>query len=112
MIPDWVKEFGAAITVCDEKGIIVAMNEKARCTFETTENAPLVGRNMFDCHQPGSQEKIRQMMERKAPNVYTIEKKGVKKLIYQAPWYESGVFKGLVEISMELPAEVPHKVRG
>lgn len=109
---DWVKEFGAAITVCDENGTIVAMNDKARRTFETPENAPLVGKNMFDCHQTASREKIREMMERRIPNVYTIEKKGVKKLIYQAPWFENGVFKGLVEISMEIPHDMPHKVRG
>ncbi len=45
-------------------------------------------------------------------NVYTIEKLGVKKLIYQTPWYQDGVFAGLVELSLEIPAEMPHFVRG
>ena len=26
---DWVKEFPAAVTVCDPQGIILAMNDKA-----------------------------------------------------------------------------------
>ncbi|HNT27839.1 MAG TPA: PAS sensor protein [bacterium] len=112
MLPDWAKEFGASITVCDENGILLYLNEKARSIFETPENAPLVGKSMFDCHKQASQEMIRAMMATKKPHVYTIEKKGVKKLIYQAPWFENGVFKGLVELSMELPAEVPpHRVR-
>ncbi len=112
MMPDFFKEFGAAVTVSDDKGILLYLNDKARAIFETPENAPLVGKSMFDCHKQASQEMIRAMMESKAPHVYTIEKKGVKKLIYQAPWFENGVFKGLVELSMELPSEVPpHKVR-
>ena len=44
-------------------------------------------------------------------NVYTIEKKGVKKLIYQTPWYHDGAFAGLVELGLEIPAEMPHFVR-
>jgi hypothetical protein len=44
-------------------------------------------------------------------NVYTIEKDGVKKLIYQAPWYREGEYAGFVEISLEIPAEMPHFVR-
>ena len=38
-------------------------------------------------------------------------KAGVKKLIYQTPWYENGEFRGLVELSMEIPFEMPHYVR-
>ena len=35
----------------------------------------------------------------------------VRKLIYQAPWYRDGVHAGLVELSLELPADMPHFVR-
>ena len=44
-------------------------------------------------------------------NAYTIEKNGVKKLVYQSPWFENGEFAGYIELSMELPAEMPHFVR-
>ncbi len=44
-------------------------------------------------------------------NVYTIEKKGKKKLIYQAPWFLDGAFGGLVELSLEIPFEMPHFIR-
>jgi hypothetical protein len=35
----------------------------------------------------------------------------VKKLIYQVPRIEGGQFKGYVEISLEIPFEMPHFVR-
>jgi predicted RNA methylase len=54
---------------------------------------------------------VRKMMEDASTNVYTIEKAGVKKLIYQAPWMEGGECKGLVEISIPIPFEMPHFVR-
>ena len=40
-----------------------------------------------------------------------IEKNGVKKLIYQAPWYEEGVYRGIVELSLPIPFDLPHFVR-
>ena len=52
------------------------------------------------------------MMKTHETNAYTIEKAGVKKLIYQAPWFRAdGAFGGLVELSMVIPAEMPHFVR-
>ncbi|MDD2576134.1 MAG: diguanylate cyclase, partial [Bacteroidales bacterium] len=45
-------------------------------------------------------------------NAYTIEKEGLKKLIYQTPWYENGEFGGLVEFSIVIPMDMPHFVRG
>ena len=50
-------------------------------------------------------------MEEHATYAYTIEKNGVKKLIYQIPWYENGEFMGLVEFSLEIPFEMPHYIR-
>ena len=44
-------------------------------------------------------------------NAYTIEKGGVKKLIYQAPWFEDGEYRGLVEVTLVLPDVLPHFVR-
>ena len=47
--------------------------------------------------------------------VYTISKKGKKKLIYQTPWYEDDakqVVGGLIEFSIILPDEMPHYDRG
>ena len=53
-----------------------------------------------------------QMLREGTTNAYTIEKRGVRKLIYQTPWYEEGKVAGLVEYSIVLPPDMPHKVRG
>jgi hypothetical protein len=52
------------------------------------------------------------MLSQGETNAYTIEKRGVRKLIYQTPWYENGEVAGLVEYSIVLPENMPHKVRG
>ncbi len=111
MAHEWISEFPAAVTVCDAQGIILEMNERARHTFADEGGAALVGTNLLDCHNPTSQHKLKEMLTSHATNVYTIEKNGQHKLIYQSPWFEQGVFMGLVEISLPLPTEMPHFVR-
>jgi hypothetical protein len=51
------------------------------------------------------------MLAARRKNVYTIEKRGVKKLIYQVPWTRDGIYAGFVELSLEIPFEMPHFVR-
>ena len=51
------------------------------------------------------------LLETGGVNTYTIEKKGVRKMIYQTAWKQDGVVGGLVEISMEIPGEMPHYMR-
>lgn len=107
---DWIREFPSAVTVCDRDGIILEMNEKAAQTFEKDGGQGLIGKNLLDCHPASSHAKIRELLAG-ATNVYTIEKNGIKKLIYQAPWFENGVQMGLVELSLEIPFEMEHFVR-
>lgn len=71
----------------------------------------MVGKNLFDCHGERSREIIRRLLADGGTNVYTIEKNGVRKMIYQTPWRVDGVVGGLAEISMEIPAEMPHHIR-
>ncbi len=108
----WIKEFPAAVTVCDAEGIILEMNDKAAKTFEADGGYNLIGSNMLDCHPGLSLQKTERLLAAKVKNVYTIEKNGVKKLIYQSPWYKDGEYAGFVEISLEIPFEMPHFVRG
>jgi transcriptional regulator with PAS, ATPase and Fis domain len=108
---NWIKEFPAAITICDKKGTIIGMNNKSCKTFEKDGGRELIGKNLFDCHPEPSKTTLINLMESKTANSYTIEKNGIKKLIHQSPWYEDGQFMGLVEISMEIPFEMPHFVR-
>lgn len=107
----WIKDFDAAITVCDLQGIILDMNEKAIATFSKYGGKDLIGKSLFDYHKPESVAQIKKMFETGTNNVYTIEKNGVKKLIYQNPWYENGVVKGLVELSFEIPVNMSHYIR-
>lgn len=107
----WLKEFPAAITVCDPDGIVLEMNDKAAKTFESDGGYRLIGANLLDCHPQAAREKLEAMMKTRSKNVYTIEKNGVKKLIYQSPWYENGEYAGFVELSLEIPFEMPHFVR-
>jgi len=107
----WIKEFPAAVTVCDPDGIILEMNDKSARTFEKDGGYALIGKNLFACHSEASVEKLKDLMARRVTNVYTIEKQGVKKIIYQCPWTKDGVYAGFVEISLEIPFELPHFVR-
>ncbi|MCR2031101.1 PAS domain-containing protein [Alistipes timonensis] len=105
----WADEVDCAVTVCDTEGVILYMNEKARATF--AKHGDLIGRNLFDCHSERSREMIRRMLATGGTNAYTIEKQGVRKMIYQTAWKEHGEIRGLVEISMKIPCEMPHYIR-
>jgi len=107
----WVNEFPAAVTVCDREGIILTMNRRAAEGFAADGGMDLVGRSLIDCHPEPARSRLVSLLEHGTRHVYTIEKRGVRKLIYQAPWYRDGQYAGLVELSLELPAEMPHFVR-
>jgi len=108
---EWIKEFPAAITVCNTDGIILEMNDKAAKTFEKDGGYKLIGASMFECHPDPARGKVERLLDARVKNVYTIEKNGVKKLIYQSPWYKEGTYAGFVEISLEIPLEMPHFIR-
>ena len=110
---EWIKEFPAAITVCDAEGIILEMNDKAAKTFAADGGRKLTGSNMLDCHPEPARTKTERLLSSRERNVYTIEKNGVKKMIYQSPWYKNGEYAGFVELSLEIPfGDLPHFVRG
>ena len=108
----WVKEFPGAVTVCDRDGVILEMNDKAAEVFAEDGGLALIGTNVLDCHPEPSRSKLATMLAAGARNVYTIEKSGVKKLIFQAPWHREGRYAGFIEISLEIPHEMPHFKRG
>lgn len=98
-----------AITVTDEKGNFIDLNTHSKRVNLKSMDEVLIGKNIMGCHNKRSQAIIDKMMQEKSCNIYTIEKKGQKKLIYQAPWFkEDGSFGGLVEISLVIPFEMPH----
>ena len=116
---DYYKGLNLAITVSDRDGNVIYQNDSS-----IEVNGDARSRNLEQCHNPKSWAMICHMIENDATNVYTISKKGKKKLIYQTPWYdtdeavktEDGAVKrepaGLVEFSIILPEEMPHYDRG
>ena len=107
----WIKEFPAAITVSDPDGIILDMNDKAAKSMTKDGGRDLIGKNMLDCHPDPARGKLERLMDERKANAYTIEKNGIKKFIYQSPWYKDGVYAGLIELSFEIPFEMPHFIR-
>lgn len=108
---NWKDGVDFAITVCDAEGIITEMNAKAAATFAKYGGAGLVGKSLLDCHSERSGTMIKKMITENLSNTYTIEKNGVKKLIHQTPWLKDGKPAGLVELSYEIPAALPHHAR-
>jgi len=107
----WLKEFPGAITVTDQAGTIIEMNDQAVKIFANDGGKELIGKNVFDCHPEPARKKLAEITQNQTVNCYTIEKNGIKKLIYQAPWYKDKEFMGLVELSIEIPFDLPHFVR-
>lgn len=108
---NFIKELPFAITVCDKKGKIIEMNDRSVLTFHKYGGKELIGKSLMDCHPEKARNILHEMFKNQNTNAYTIEKEGVKKLIYQCPWYNKGKFSGYVELSLVLPAEMPHFVR-
>ena len=108
---EWIKEFPGAITVCDTEGIILEMNDRAARMFREQGGKDLLGSNLLDCHPEPAQTRLVAIMENRQDNVYTIEKNGKKKIIYQSPWYSGGTHRGFVELVLEIPHVVPHFIR-
>lgn len=81
--------------------------KKQKKVFEKYGN--VIGKNLNDCHNEKSKKIIKEMFEKKFINAYTIEKKGVKKLIYQLPYYDdNNEFSGYIEMSFKIPHNMSH----
>ena len=97
--------------MCDAGGLILEMNDKAIKSFAPSGGAELIGTPLLDCHPEPARSKLQHLLDMRQANVYTIEKNGVHKLVYQSPWYEQGEYRGLIELSLEIPVEMPHFIR-
>jgi transcriptional regulator with PAS, ATPase and Fis domain len=111
-VNEWADTLHAAITVCDKDGIVLYMNEASQQVFKQDGGLALIGKSLFDCHSPASVDQIKSMMASDSTNTYTVQKKGIKKFVLQAPFDKDGICGGMVEISFEIPQEIPHRNRG
>jgi transcriptional regulator with PAS, ATPase and Fis domain len=107
----WIDDFPAAVTVCDAHGRVIEMNAKAVENFAAGGGPKLIGTNVLDCHPEPARTKLKEIMDNGKTNIYTIEKRGIRKLIYQAPWFLDGRYAGHVELSFEIPWDMPHHKR-
>lgn len=105
---DWAREFPGAVTICDMHGIVLEMNDRSAETFKKYGGRDLIGTSLLDCHPEPSRSRLVQLLETGEHNVYTTEKGGIRKLIFQSPWYLDGQRRGMVELSLEIPAVMPH----
>ena len=115
---EWAEGMACAVTAADAEGVIRYMNRRARETYR--KHGDLIGRSLFDCHGERAAGIIRRLLTEGGTNAYTIEKEGVRKMIYQtvrkmiyqtAVTGADGRVTGIVEVSMVIPEELPHYVR-
>lgn len=111
-IPDWAFRMNCAVTVADARCNIIYMNERSRQTFASRGGADLIGHNLMDYHNERSKAIILRLLSEGGSNAYTIEKEGVRKMIFQSAWFdEHGNVAGLVELSMVIPDDMPNYIR-
>jgi len=108
---DWISEFPGAVTVCDLEGIVLDMNERAASAYQEFGGRDLIGKSLIECHPEPARGKFLQLLQSGGQNAYTVKKNGVRKLIYQAPWYRNTQRCGMVELALEIPLELPHFIR-
>lgn len=111
-ISNWIAGLPAEVMVSDASGTILAMNAEAEALFAKEGGIGLVGSNLLDCHPQEAREKLERMMAAPRPNAYFSTEDGVKRFFFQAPWQRDGSHAGFIELSFEVPDEIPHFVRG
>jgi hypothetical protein len=109
--PDWFERLPCAITVCDDDYTVLYLNRRAAEVNAADGGKELVGRNLLSCHPARARSKLRAVMAGASPNVYTVDKNGVRKVVFQAHWRRGGRQAGLVEVTFELPYDAAHFVR-
>jgi len=104
----WVKEFPGTVSVCDKDGVIIDLNDAAIRQFAEKGGAKLIGSCIFDCHPEPARSKFKELMQSRRQNIYTIQKDGRRKLVFQTPWYLDGEYAGYLDMTVEIPWEMPH----
>lgn len=108
---DYFEGADIAVTICAKDGTILDMNGKSRRTFIKPGEKDIIGANVLDCHPEPARSLLADMLANPRTNIYTVEKEGLKKLIFQTPWYDGEEYAGFMELSIVLPANIPNRVR-
>lgn len=108
---DYFEGADIAVTICAKDGTILDMNGKSRKTFLKPGQEEILGKNVLDCHPEPARSLLDDMLRNPRTNIYTVEKEGLKKLIFQTPWYDGDAYAGFMELSLVLPENIPNRVR-
>ena len=100
--------FPGAVMICTPDAIIAYMNDIAATRLAKHGGRALLGSNLLDCHPSPAREKLELLMRERKSKVYTSEKGGVKRLVYQSPCYQDGEYVGYAEFSFDVPFEIPN----
>jgi hypothetical protein len=84
------------------------MNTASAEHFSSDGGVKLIGTSLLDCHPEPARSKVKKMLDTQQTNIYSIEKNGIKKLVYQSAWFEEGQYAGFIELVLEVPFEMPH----
>lgn len=104
----WVKEFPGTITVCDKDGVIIDLNDASVRQFADRGGRDLIGSVIFDCHPEPAKTRLAELFQSRKQNVYTIQKDGLRKLVFQTPWFIDGAYAGYLDMTIEIPWTMPH----
>ena len=104
----WVPGFPGTITVCDQDGVIIDLNDAAVRQFADRGGRGLIGSLIFDCHPEPARTKLAELFESRKQNVYTIQQQGLRKLVFQTPWFRDGQYSGYLDMTIEIPWAMPH----
>ncbi len=92
----------ASVVICDMDHKIIYMNPTAVKSYEKYGGADLIGRSIMDCHNPKSQEKMKQVVDwflkDESHNiVYTFHNEKQNKDVYMVALREEGRLIGYYE---------------
>lgn len=109
--PDWVTEFPAAVTVCDTDGIILHMNDRAADLFSKAGGFGLIGRNVLDCHPAKVHSSVKHHLESRETYILSVRENDRPRIVYGAPWYIDGEYRGFVELSFDIVSKIQVSIR-
>ena len=87
------------------------MNDKAQEIFKAKKNK-LIGAKVFKCHPPFALKRIKALIKKREPDVYTTQTKTQKTLVYHTPWYKKGRYMGFVELEVPIRRDMRNIIRG
>lgn len=104
----WVKEFPARLVVIDKNYTIIDLTEQAARVLSPGGGPDLMGLSVLDCHPEQARAKLLELIQERKTNIYIYTREGQKYLVVQAPWTISGEFAGYFDLTIKLPANLPH----